>query len=126
VQTSPWFKANIAKPSSAFSKKSSSASSTSAKKMLGDLPRSSSVTGIRFSAAYCMRSRPVVVSPVKAIFATRLLVASGLPASTPKPCTTFTTPLGRMSATSSRVVGHRVVVELGDMPLLPPSRQPAK
>ena len=44
----------MAKPSSALSKKSSSASRTSAKKMLGDLPPSSSVTGIRFSDAYCM------------------------------------------------------------------------
>ena len=69
--------------------------------MLGDLPPSSSVTGIRFSAAYCMISRPVVVSPVKAILAIRGLEASGLPASTPKPCTTLTTPLGRMSAISS-------------------------
>ena len=74
---------------------------TSAKKMFGDLPPSSSVTGIRFSDAYCMISRPVVVSPVNAILATRGLDASGLPASTPKPCTTFTTPLGRMSAISS-------------------------
>ena len=48
-----------------------------------------------------MISRPVVVSPVNAILAIRLLDASGLPASTPKPCTTFTTPLGRMSAISS-------------------------
>ena len=45
---------------------------TSAKKMFGDLPPSSSVTGIRFSDAYCMISRPVVVSPVKAILAMRL------------------------------------------------------
>ncbi len=35
--------------------------------MFGLLPPSSSVTGIRFSLAYCMISRPVVVSPVKAI-----------------------------------------------------------
>ena len=35
----------------------------------GDLPPSSSVTGIRFWLAYCMISRPVVVSPVKAILA---------------------------------------------------------
>ena len=48
-----------------------------------------------------MISRPVVVSPVKATLATRGLLASGLPASTPKPCTTLTTPLGRMSAISS-------------------------
>ena len=39
-----------------------------------------------------MMSRPVVVSPVKAILAMRLLCASGLPASTPKPLTTLMTP----------------------------------
>ena len=44
---------------------------TSLKKMLGLLPPSSSVTGIRFWLAYCMISRPVVVSPVKAILAIR-------------------------------------------------------
>jgi len=48
------------------------------------------VTRIRFSLAYCMISRPVVVSPVNAIFAIRLLEASGLPASTPKPFTMLT------------------------------------
>jgi hypothetical protein len=37
---------------------------TSSKKMFGLLPPSSSVTGIRFSLAYCMIRRPVVVSPV--------------------------------------------------------------
>ena len=40
--------------------------------MLGDLPPSSSVTGIRFWLAYCMISRPVEVSPVKAILAMRV------------------------------------------------------
>ena len=101
MQTSPWFSANMAKPSSALSKKSSSAAITSAKKMLGDLPPSSSVTGIRFSEAYCMISRPVVVSPVKAILAMRLFWASGLPASTPKPLTTLSTPGGSRSPTRS-------------------------
>jgi hypothetical protein len=48
-----------------------------------------------------MIRRPVVVSPVKATLATLGLDASGLPASTPKPCTTLTTPLGRMSDSSS-------------------------
>ena len=38
---------------------------------------------------------------VKAIFPIRGLDASGFPASTPKPCTTFTTPGGRRSAMSS-------------------------
>ena len=48
-----------------------------------------------------MISRPVVVSPVKAIFEMRLLVASGLPASTPNPLTTFSTPSGIRSPTRS-------------------------
>src|SRR6201992_2831843 len=91
-QTSPWLSANIAKPSSALSRKSSSVSATSAKKMFGDLPPSSSVTGMMLSEAYCMIMRPVVVSPVKATLAIRLFWASGLPASMPKPLTTLTTP----------------------------------
>src|ERR1044071_8338490 len=71
VQTSPWLNANMTKPSIALSKKSSSSARTSLKKMLGDLPPSSSVTGIRFWLAYCMMSRPVDVSPVKAILEMR-------------------------------------------------------
>ncbi|MCY1540680.1 hypothetical protein D9M68_763330 [compost metagenome] len=101
MQTSPWFSANIVKPSSALSKKASSRSITSAKKMLGDLPPSSSVTGMRFWLAYCEISRPVVVSPVKAILPMRLLDASGLPASTPKPLTMFRTPGGSRSPMTS-------------------------
>lgn len=69
--------------------------------MLGDLPPSSSVTGIRFWLAYCMISRPVVVSPVKAILAMRGLLASGLPASNPKPLTTLSTPGGNRSPMTS-------------------------
>jgi hypothetical protein len=69
--------------------------------MLGDLPPSSSVTGIRFSDAYCMMRRPVVVSPVNATLATRGLLASGLPASTPKPLTMLSTPGGSRSPSSS-------------------------
>ncbi len=65
--------------------------------MLGLLPPSSRVTGIRFWLAYCMISRPVVVSPVKAILEIRGDEASGLPASTPKPLTMFTTPAGSRS-----------------------------
>ena len=44
----------------ALSRKSSSAAKTSSKKMFGDLPPSSVVEGIRFSAAYSMIRRPVV------------------------------------------------------------------
>ena len=47
-----------------------------------------------------MISRPVVVSPVNATLATRFDDASGLPASTPKPLTMFSTPGGSRSATS--------------------------
>ena len=101
VQTSPWLKANMVKPSSALSKNASSSLNTSAKKMFGDLPPSSSVTGMMFSDAYCMIRRPVVVSPVKAILAMRGLEASGLPASTPKPLTTLSTPGGSRSPISS-------------------------
>ena len=54
-----------------------------------------------FWLAYCMISRPVVVSPVKAILAIRLEDASGLPASTPNPFTMFSTPAGIRSAMSS-------------------------
>lgn len=68
--------------------------------MLELLPPSSEVTGIRFWLAYCMISRPVVVSPVKAILEIRLLDASGLPASAPNPLTTLTTPGGSRSPVS--------------------------
>ena len=74
---------------------------TSSKKTLGDLPPSSRVTGMMFSEAYCMISRPVVVSPVNAILRMRGDCASGLPASRPKPLTTLTTPAGSRSAISS-------------------------
>ena len=48
-----------------------------------------------------MISRPVVVSPVKATLRIRLLLASGLPASTPNPLTTLSTPAGSRSPISS-------------------------
>ena len=101
VQTSPWFKANIVKPSSALSKRPSSASIISSKKILGDLPPNSRVTGIIFCDAYCIIKRPVVVSPVNAIFAIRLELASGFPASKPKPLTILSVPGGKRSAISS-------------------------
>ena len=69
--------------------------------MFGDLPPSSVVDGMMFWAAYCMISRPVAVSPVNAIFAIRLLVASALPISAPGPLTMLSTPGGTMSCTSS-------------------------
>ena len=103
VHTSPWLRANMVKPSSALSWKSSLAAITSEKKMLGLLPPSSRVTGMRFCDAYCMIKRPVVVSPVKAIFLMRALDANGLPASTPNPLTMLTTPGGITSPMSDEV-----------------------
>src|SRR5205085_10420568 len=73
----------------------------SAKKMLGDLPPSSVVDGMMFWAAYCIISRPVVVSPVKAILAIRLFVARALPISAPGPLTMLSTPGGRISPITS-------------------------
>src|ERR1700739_3537841 len=69
--------------------------------MLGDLPPNSTVDGIRFSAAYCMMSRPVVVSPVNPILAIRGLVASALPISAPGPVTILMTPAGTIPSSSS-------------------------
>ena len=97
VQTSPWLSANIAAPSRHLSKKASSSSITDSKNTFGDLPPSSSVIGMRFSEAYCMIRRPVVVSPVKAIFLMPSCCASGLPASGPKPWTMLITPAGTTS-----------------------------
>src|SRR5450756_253585 len=101
VQTSPLLNAYSTSPSIALSKNSSSLSMTSAKKMLGDLPPSSTVEGMRFSAAYCMISRPVVVSPVKPILAMRGLDARALPISPPGPVTMLITPAGTTSAITS-------------------------
>ena len=84
--------------------------------MLGLLPPSSRVTGIRFCEAYCMISRPVVVSPVKAILAIRLDEASGLPASTPK-------PLRRGGAITDAEEIHTDGADIG--PTTPPAEPPA-
>ena len=56
---------------------------------------------MRFWAAYCMISRPVVVSPVKPILAMRGLVASALPISPPGPVMMLMTPGGTTSAMTS-------------------------
>mmetsp|Transcript_15706 Transcript_15706/g.37190 ORF Transcript_15706/g.37190 Transcript_15706/m.37190 type:complete len:203 (-) Transcript_15706:305-913(-) len=69
--------------------------------MLGDLPPSSTVTGIRLSAASRSTAVPVGVEPVKAIFAMPLLCASAAPASDPYPVTTLSTPAGTVSLMSS-------------------------
>ena len=64
---------------------------------------------MRFCDAYCMISRPVVVSPVKAILAMRFEEASGLPASRPKPLTTLRTPFGNRSP----MISIRTMIEAG-------------
>jgi hypothetical protein len=51
--------------------------------MLGDLPPSSSVAGMRLAAAAAATLRPTSVLPVKAILAMRLEDASAAPASGP-------------------------------------------
>ena len=48
-----------------------------------------------------MISRPVTVSPVKAIFAIRLFEASARPISAPGPLTTLSTPGGTTSSITS-------------------------
>ncbi len=70
-------------------------------KMLGDLPPSSIVWGIRWSAAACMICLPVTVSPVNETLAMRGLAAIAWPTVRPGPVTTLSTPGGRMSAVSS-------------------------
>ena len=97
VHTSPWLRANMAKPSTAFSRNASSASMMSSKKRLGLLPPSSSVTGTRLSAAAFMIVEPVVVSPVNATFEMRSEPDSAAPASSPKPLMTLSTPSGNRS-----------------------------
>src|ERR1035441_4769739 len=101
VHTSPLLKAYRTNPSTALSRNSSSRAMTSAKKMLGDLPPSSVVDGMMFSAAYCMISRHVTVSPVKAILEIRRFVANAFPISAPGPVTMLITPGGTTSAITS-------------------------
>src|SRR5665648_989679 len=99
VQTSPLLNANSTRPSTALSRNASSWAITSLKKMFGLLPPSSAVTGMMFSAAYCIISLPVVVSPVNPIFAIRGLVASALPIDAPGPVRMLITPAGTASPT---------------------------
>ena len=73
VQTSPWLSAKSTAPSTALSRKASSLLITEEKTMLGDLPPSSTVTGMRLSAASLSTAVPVGVDPVKATLAMPLL-----------------------------------------------------
>ena len=102
-QTSPWLmKTPKSAPSTAASK------SASAKKMLGDLPPSSRLTFFRVSAAERMMTLPTSTLPVKAILSTSSWATSGAPAVSPKPVTTFTTPLGRPQSSKKRANSRSV------------------
>ena len=67
---------------------------------------------MRFSAAYCMISRPVVVSPVKPILAMRGLEAKAFPISPPGPVTMLMTPGGTTSWITS--ANFRIDQGVGD------------
>src|SRR5450830_659660 len=113
VQTSPLLNAKSTRPSTALFRNASSWAMTSWKKMFGLLPPSSAVTGMMFSAAYCIISRPVVVSPVNPIFAIRGLVASALPIEAPGPVRTLITPAGTASPMISMSLRIDHGVDLG-------------
>src|SRR5215470_15234123 len=68
--------------------------SASAKKMLGDLPPSSSVTRFTVSDASFTMILPTAAEPVKAVLFTSGCLTSGDPQVSPKPVITLTTPLG--------------------------------
>src|ERR1700722_12610286 len=84
--------------------------SASVKKMLGDLPPSSSVTRLSVSAALLTMSLPTAALPVNAILSTPGCATSAAPAVSPGPLTIFTTPGGKPTsanqfASSSAVSG---------------------
>ena len=76
--------------------------SASAKTTCGDLPPSSNVTGLRFSAAATATLRPVAVDPVNATLSTPGCAARWAPGAPVEEVTTLTTPSGMPArATSS-------------------------
>src|ERR1051325_5274407 len=73
----------------------------SSKTMLGDLPPSSSVEPMnRLAVAAAIRA-PVVVEPVKEIFARSRWSTRACPASAPNPVTTLTAPGGKPASRAS-------------------------
>src|SRR6266513_2782032 len=74
--------------------------SASAKKMLGDLPPSSSVTRFRVSAALLTMIFPTAALPVNAILSTPGCATSAAPAVSPNPLTIFTTPGGKPTSSN--------------------------
>src|SRR5688572_27715654 len=77
------------------------ARSASGKTICGDLPPSSSVTLLMFSAAACATARPVAVEPVNATLSTPRCAASAAPVSRESPVTTLTTPGGNPAPSTS-------------------------
>ncbi len=75
--------------------------SASANTICGDLPPSSRVTLLMFSAAAFATARPVAVEPVNATLSTPGCPASAAPVSRESPVTTLTTPGGNPASASS-------------------------
>src|SRR5260221_281304 len=107
-------------PSTAASK------SASAKKMLGDFPPSSRPTFLRVSAAERITALPTSTLPVNAILSTPGWATRGAPAVSPKPVTTFTTPLGRPHSSKRRPSSSRGrgVCSAGWLTMAKPARFP--
>src|SRR5207245_10046828 len=80
----------------------STAASQSApsKKMLGDLPPSSSVTRFKVSAALLTIIFPTAALPVNAILSTPGCATSAAPAVSPNPLTMLTTPGGNPTSSN--------------------------
>src|SRR5580704_10391064 len=82
--------------------------SASVKKMLGDLPPSSSATRLSVSAALLTMILPTAALPVKAILSTPGCATSAAPAVSPKPLMMFTTPGGK-PASANQLANSRAV-----------------
>ncbi|MNO93857.1 hypothetical protein D3C76_854640 [compost metagenome] len=107
-QTSPWLKKM---PKAAFSA-ARSRSRQSANTRFGLLPPHSSQTCLRLDcAAYCMKYLPTWVEPVNTSASTSMCRPRALPAVSPRPGTTFSTPSG-MPASSASSASRRA--ENGD------------
>ena len=89
----PWLK-NIAEAAPAIA----ASISASGKIIVGDFPPSSNDTFFKLPEAAFVIILPTSVDPVNATLSTIGCSASGAPASSPKPVTTFKTPSGKMPA----------------------------
>ena len=94
-------------PTACFTSASMSASANATN---GDLPPSSSESGVRLAPADAATSLPVGTEPVNAIRSTSGFATSAAPASSPIPCTTLNAPSGSpascaMSASIDAVSG---------------------